>query len=99
MVGLLNDWQEEWSSNNQKEGCGVQVIRDGIKRVVDVHQVDIALLEPGEIILCAGVFLSGHNVKCDESGTTGESNAIGKVSYGKGKQRSVLPAQIRRLVH
>ena len=42
---------------------------------------DIALLEPGEIIPCDGVFLSGHNVKCDESGATGESDAIKKISY------------------
>ena len=42
---------------------------------------DIALLEPGEVIPCDGVFLSGHNVKCDESGATGESDAIKKVSY------------------
>ena len=42
---------------------------------------DIALLEPGEIIPCDGVFISGHNVKCDESGATGESDAIKNVSY------------------
>ena len=44
---------------------------------------DIALLEPGEIVPCDGVFLSGHNVKCDESGATGESDAIKKVSYAE----------------
>jgi Ca2+-transporting ATPase len=42
---------------------------------------DIALLEPGEIVPCDGVFLGGHNVKCDESGATGESDAIKKVTY------------------
>jgi len=42
---------------------------------------DIALLEPGEIIPCDGVFLSGHNVRCDESGATGESDAIHKIPY------------------
>jgi Ca2+-transporting ATPase len=42
---------------------------------------DIALLEPGEIVPCDGVFLSGYNVKCDESGATGESDAIKKVPY------------------
>ena len=44
---------------------------------------DIALLEPGEIVPCDGVFVSGHNVKCDESGATGESDAIKKVSYNQ----------------
>jgi len=42
---------------------------------------DIALIEPGEIIPCDGLFLSGHNVKCDESGATGESDAIKKLSF------------------
>jgi magnesium-transporting ATPase (P-type) len=32
---------------------------------------DVALLEPGEIVPCDGVLLSGHNVKCDESAATG----------------------------
>ncbi len=42
---------------------------------------DIALVEPGEIIPCDGIFISGHNVKCDESGATGESDAIKKLPY------------------
>jgi len=42
---------------------------------------DIALLEPGEIIPCDGLFISGHNVQCDESTATGETDAIKKVSY------------------
>lgn len=44
---------------------------------------DVALLEPGEILPCDGVILSGHNVKIDESGATGESDAIGKISHGE----------------
>ena len=70
--------------NEKKEERGVKVIRGGVEKIVEVHQVvvgDIALLEPGEIIPCDGVFLDGHNVKCDESGATGESDAIRKVSY------------------
>ena len=42
---------------------------------------DIALLEPGEIAPCDGIFISGHNVKCDESGASGESDDIKKVTY------------------
>ena len=38
-------------------------------------------MEPGEVVPCDGIFLSGHNVKCDESGATGESDAIKKLSY------------------
>jgi Ca2+-transporting ATPase len=49
--------------------------------VRDVVVGDIALLEPGEIIPVDGVFLRGHNVRCDESGATGESDAIKKFTY------------------
>lgn len=42
---------------------------------------DIALLEPGEVVPCDGIFLSGHNVKCDESAATGEADAIRKAPY------------------
>lgn len=47
----------------------------------DVLVGDIALLEPGEVVPCDGIFLRGHNVRCDESGATGESDAIRKASY------------------
>ena len=43
---------------------------------------------------CDGVFLSGHNVKCDESGITGESDAIRKLSYEEcllGEETGNLP--------
>ena len=82
MVGSLNDWQKERqfkSLNEKKEERGLKVIRDGVEQVIDVKKVvvgDVALLEPGEIVPCDGVFLQGHNVKCDESGATGESDAI-----------------------
>jgi P-type Ca2+ transporter type 2C len=87
MVGSLNDWQKERQFrvlNDKKEERGVKVIRQGAERVIDVKELlvgDIALLEPGEILPCDGIFISGHNVKCDESGATGESDAIKKVGY------------------
>lgn len=87
MVGSLNDWQKERQFrvlNDKKDERGVKVVRAGVERVVDVREVvvgDVALLEPGEIVPCDGVFLGGHNVKCDESGATGESDAIKKVPY------------------
>ncbi|KAH9831589.1 calcium-translocating P-type ATPase [Rhodofomes roseus] len=87
LVGSVNDWQKErqfQTLNEKKEERGVKVIRAGNERVVDVHEVvvgDVAILEPGEIIPCDGVFLGGHNVRCDESGATGESDAIRKIDY------------------
>ena len=86
-VGSLNDWQKERQFrvlNEKKEDRLVNVIRDGGERQIDVHEVvvgDVVLLEPGEIVPCDGIFLSGHNVRCDESSATGESDAIKKLSY------------------
>jgi len=89
MVGSLNDWHKERQFrilDDKKEERCVKVIRSGIERVIDVKELlvgDIALLEPGEIVPCDGVIISGHSVKCDESGATGESDAIKKVDYDK----------------
>ncbi|KAI0046577.1 calcium-translocating P-type ATPase [Auriscalpium vulgare] len=86
-VGSLNDWQKEQQFkvlNEKKEERKVKVIRDGDEKQIDVQDVvvgDIALLEPGEVVPCDGIFLSGHNVRCDESGATGESDAIKKASF------------------
>jgi P-type Ca2+ transporter type 2C len=85
MVGSVNDWQREYQFrklNAKKEERGVKVIRDGVEQVIDIADVvvgDVALLEPGEIVPCDGIFLSGHNIKCDESSATGESDGIKKV--------------------
>ena len=86
-IGSLNDWQEEkqfkWL-NEKREGRVVKVVRDGKEQMIYVQNVvvgDVMLFEPGEIIPCDGIFLSGHNVWCDESGATGESDAIKKLSY------------------
>ena len=42
---------------------------------------DISLVEPGGIIPCDGIFISGRNVQCDESRATGKSDTIKKLSY------------------
>lgn len=47
----------------------------------DVVVGDICVLEPGEIIPVDGIFLRGHNVRCDESGATGESDAVRKAPF------------------
>ena len=87
MVGSVNDWQKERQFkklNEKREDRSVKVIRGGHEMVIDVKDVvvgDVCLLEPGEIVPVDGVFLRGHNVRCDESGATGESDAIKKFSY------------------
>lgn len=87
IVGSVNDWQKEKQFrklNDKKEDRGVKVIRFGHETIINIKDVlvgDLCLLEPGEIIPCDGVFLRGHNVVCDESGATGESDAIKKFTY------------------
>ena len=87
MVGSVNDWQKEkqfQKLNAQKEERNVKALRNGQERLMSVYDVvvgDILFLEPGEIVPVDGVFLSGHNVRCDESGATGESDAVRKASF------------------
>ena len=87
LAGSLNDWEKEKQFkvlNAKKEDRLVKVIRDGEERQIHVGQVvvgDVTLLEPGDVIPCDGIFLSGHNVLCDESCATGDSDSIKKVSY------------------
>ncbi|KAL7420199.1 plasma membrane calcium [Cryptotrichosporon argae] len=87
LVGSINDWQKERQFkklNEKREDRTVKVIRDGNEKVINVRDLvvgDVAMVEPGEVIPVDGVFLRGHNVRCDESGATGESDAIRKFPY------------------
>lgn len=46
--------------------------------VYDIQVGDILHLEPGDIVAVDGIFIEGHNLKCDESAATGESDAVRK---------------------
>ncbi|BGP49580.1 plasma membrane calcium [Rhodotorula kratochvilovae] len=87
MVGSVNDWQKEkqfQKLNAQKEERNVKALRGGQERLMSVYDVvvgDILFLEPGEIVPVDGIFLGGHNVRCDESGATGESDAVRKAPF------------------
>ncbi|KAL5001069.1 hypothetical protein BDV10DRAFT_160581 [Aspergillus recurvatus] len=84
MVGSLNDYQKERAFvklNKKKEDREVTVIRSGKAVRISVHEVlvgDILHLEPGDLVPVDGVFIDGHNVKCDESSATGESDQLKK---------------------
>src|SRR5712692_1413754 len=41
----------------------------------------MCLMDPSEVVPVDRVYLSGHNVWCDESGAMGESDTIKKVTY------------------
>jgi Ca2+-transporting ATPase len=84
-VGALNDWQKERQFvklNKKKEDRLVKVIRSGKTVKVSVYDVfpgDVMILEQGDVLPVDGIFIQGHNVTCDESSATGESDLIKKV--------------------
>jgi Ca2+-transporting ATPase len=49
--------------------------------IKDLQVGDVLHLEPGEIIPADGIFIEGHNVKCDESTATGETDAVKKQGW------------------
>lgn len=83
-VGAANDWQKERQFvklNTKKDDRTVKVIRSGKSREISVHEIlvgDVMHLEPGDMIPVDGIFISGHDVKCDESSATGESDFLKK---------------------
>jgi Ca2+-transporting ATPase len=87
LVGSINDWQKDRQFrklNAKKEDRMVKVIREGAQTQLSIHHLvvgDIMTIEPGDIVAADAIFISGHNVKCDESGITGESDAIRKRSF------------------
>jgi Ca2+-transporting ATPase len=88
IVGSLNNWhsrEKQFRALNEKNGDRlVKVICDSGGRQIHAHEVvvgDVMLLERGLTIPCDGVFLSGHNVQCNESSATGEPDSIKKLSY------------------
>ncbi|KAF7936058.1 uncharacterized protein EAE98_002277 [Botrytis deweyae] len=84
IVGSLNDYQKERQFvklNKKKEDRDVNVIRSGKTVEISVFDVlvgDVMHLEPGDMIPVDGIFIEGHNVVCNESQTTGESDLIRK---------------------
>lgn len=84
IVGAVNDWQKERQFvklNKKKEDRYVKVIRSGRTIEVSVFDVfvgDVMFLEPGDMVPVDGIFIEGHNVKCDESSATGESDVLRK---------------------
>ncbi|KAF9538947.1 hypothetical protein EC957_006007 [Mortierella hygrophila] len=92
LVGSINDYQKEAQFrklNAKKEDREVKVLRNGetvLLSVFDILVGDILHLEPGDVISVDGIFLGGHNLKCDESAMTGESDAVKKVTFDEYKK-------------
>ncbi|KAG0206832.1 hypothetical protein BGX28_001817 [Mortierella sp. GBA30] len=100
MVGSINDFQKEAqfrTLNAKKEDREVKVIRNGetvLLSVFDVLVGDILHLEPGDVISADGIYLGGHNLKCDESAMTGESDAVKKVTLEEYRRLVELEASL-----
>ncbi|RKP10508.1 PMCA-type calcium-translocating P-type ATPase [Thamnocephalis sphaerospora] len=92
----INDFEKEKQFrklNAEKEARNVKVIRDGREHEISVHDVnvgDVMKLEPGEVVAVDGLYLSGHNLKCDESSATGESDEVKKDSDEAGGDCFIL---------
>ncbi|EAW07747.1 putative P-type calcium ATPase [Aspergillus clavatus NRRL 1] len=84
VVGAANDWQKERQFvklNKKKEDRFVKVVRSGRTVEISIHDVlvgDVMHLEPGDLVPVDGIYITGHNVKCDESSATGESDVLRK---------------------
>lgn len=83
-VASINDWQKERAFvklNAKNDDREVKVIRSGKSFMIDVHEIlagDVLHLEPGDLVPVDGIFIEGHDLKCDESSATGESDALRK---------------------
>lgn len=84
VVGAANDWQKERQFvklNKKKDDRYVKVSRSGRTMEISVYDIqvgEVMNLEPGDLIPVDGIFIEGHNVKCDESSATGESDLLRK---------------------
>ncbi|KAI3654976.1 hypothetical protein MP228_000356 [Amoeboaphelidium protococcarum] len=87
LVQSINDYKKEAQFrqlNTKKEDREVKCLRSGNVQMLSIFDVvvgDILLLEPGDIVNVDGVMVSGHNLHCDESSATGESDLIRKTPY------------------
>lgn len=84
LVGAANDWKKErqfQKLNKKKEDRQVKVVRSGRPTVISINDLlvgDILMLEQGDLVPVDGIFIDGHNISCDESSATGESDVIKK---------------------
>ncbi|KAI9472359.1 MAG: PMCA-type calcium-translocating P-type ATPase [Benjaminiella poitrasii] len=87
LVGSVNDYQKEKQFrklNAKKEDRIVKAMRDSQTVQISVYDIqvgDVLFLEPGDIVAADGIFIDGHNVRCDESAATGESDAVRKQPF------------------
>lgn len=70
------------SDGTQKEDRKVKVVRGGRTVLLSIYNIlvgDILLLEAGDIVPVDAILAEGHDIRCDESTATGESDTLKKV--------------------
>ena len=83
-VGAANDYGKERQFvklNRKKDDRVIKVMRSGRWQELSVRDVlvgDVVHIEPGDVTPVDGIFISGHDVQCDESSATGESDVLRK---------------------
>ncbi|AAS53361.1 AFL011Wp [Eremothecium gossypii ATCC 10895] len=91
LVTAANDYQKERQFarlNRKKEDTEVVVVRNGDKHVISVHDLlvgDLLSLQTGDVVPVDCILVEGK-CECDESGITGESDTIKKVSLAMSLQ-------------
>ncbi|KAI8137844.1 PMCA-type calcium-translocating P-type ATPase [Fennellomyces sp. T-0311] len=87
-TNAINDYQKEAQFkklNAKKEDREVKVLRGGKQQQISVYDLnvgDVLELEPGDIVPVDGIYLQGHNLACDESSATGETDTMKKATDG-----------------
>lgn len=78
----------------------VGVIRSGKLQLISVYNVlagDVLHLQPGDVAPADGVFISGHDVRCDESSVNGESDQKRKCPGGEVTNRIRAGASVDKI--
>lgn len=87
LFGAFNDWQKERQFqrlNAIKDDRKIKIVRDGTPKEISTFKLlvgDLICLEPGDILPVDAVLVTGHHLRLDESGITGESDAVKKRQY------------------
>ncbi|KAI7858565.1 PMCA-type calcium-translocating P-type ATPase [Circinella umbellata] len=88
ITNAINDYEKEKQFrklNAKKEDRPVKVLRGGISQQIHNRQLvvgDVMFLEPGDMVTVDCIYIEGHNLRCDESATTGESRPVKKNTEG-----------------
>lgn len=89
-TNAINDYQKEAQFkklNAKKEDRVVKLLRGGKEKQINISEInvgDILLLEPGDILSVDALYIDGHNLACDESSATGESDTMKKTTEDQG---------------